>query len=274
MIGKKQQSTHEEFVAAWDRIEEIVPRADYDRLLGKAVDRIKALQAGRSMRLAYAWSGGKDSIALKAVCDAAGIEDCCYGMTQGLEYPAFLRWVTDNMPGRLAVYSNDWDLDWLADHQEMLFPANASIAGKWFAGIQHRAQRLYFTEHRIDVLLLGRRWADGNFTGRRGANGRKMFYIKDGIARFSPIADWTHEEVLASMHYEGFRDNLPPIYSWPRGYRCGTHAWAARQWCRDHDHGWSEIMEIDSSIVYEAAGRIVSARRFLDRFHSTTRRED
>lgn len=57
---------------------------------------------------------------------------------------------------------------------------------------------------------------------------------------------------------------MPPIYGWKNGYLCGTHPWPARQWTGDIENAWSEIYEIDSSIVAEAAGHIQSAKDYLE----------
>jgi hypothetical protein len=140
----------------------------------------------------------------------------------------------------------------------MLFPATATVAGKWFKGVQHLAQEKYYAQHDLDILLLGRRRVDGNFIG-----GPCNTYLSGGMLRYSPIADWSHEEVLASLKYEGYADNLPPFYRWPRGFRCGTHAWPARQWCSSVTQGWREVYEIDENIVREAAAVLPSAREFL-----------
>lgn len=253
MIGKKQSSRHENWLATLDRIEEIVPRADFDRAFEQAVARVNAYRTGA----AYAWSGGKDSMVLQAVVEAAGVRDCCFGMTSGLEYRAFLQWVTDNMPAGLTVIKNGWDLEWLARNPGMLFPANATIAGRWFKGIQHAAQDAYFKANRLAVLVIGRRVADGNQCGPNG-----YYRNAKGIARLSPLWDWSHELVLAGVRYLGLP--LAPFYAWPRGYQVGTHAWPARQWCRDEQHGWSEVHSIDPAVIVEAARLLPGARRFLD----------
>ena len=85
------------------------------------------------------------------------------------------------------------DLDWLAKHESMLFPQNSSIAGHWFSIVQHKAQRKYFLRNSLDMVLLGRRRTDGNYTGKGG----NIYTDSKGVTRFSPIADWRHEDVLA-----------------------------------------------------------------------------
>lgn len=254
-IPRKQTAQHEHFIAAMKNIERIVSRDQYEQEKSKAIERVK-IHSGK--RPAFAWSGGKDSIALAVVCEAAGVYECCLGMSN-LEYPAFLQWITDHMPHELSVYSNGWDMDWLVKNQTMLFPKTSRVAGEWFKGTQHEAQKRFFKDSQATTLFLGRRLADGNFCGKDFA------YKSNGVYRVSPIADWSHEQVLACLHYENKSHDLPPFYQWPRGYRCGTHSWPARQWCDSDYHGWSEIYEIDPSIVRQAdSAGIDSAKKYMD----------
>ena len=174
-----------------------------------------------------------------------------------LEYPAFLKWLMANKPSGCAVINTGQNLDWLAKHTEMLFPQNSAVAGRWFAKVQHKAQRCYFKQNNLDVLLLGRRRADGNFVGR----GDNIYMDSKGVSRYSPLADWSHEQILAYIHYHKLA--LPPIYDWKNGYLCGTHPWPARQWTGSEQNGWQEIYDIDKDIVITAADKLESARIFL-----------
>lgn len=235
-------------------IESTVSRNAIDFLVATTVEEIRRRCKGR--RAAFGWSGGKDSIALEHVCTLAGIEECVLVICD-LEYPAFLRWTTENMPPRLEVVSTGQDIDWLAAHPEMLFPANANLAGRWFKAVQHTGQERFYRSRDLDVLLVGRRRADGNFVGDDGE------YESKGIVRYSPIRDWRHEDVLALCHYYG--KAMPPCYDWPRGYRVGTGPWPARQWCGSVEQGWREVWEIDSDVVRVAASKLDSARDFMSK---------
>src|SRR3954466_8504926 len=64
---------------------------------------------------AYAWSGGKDSLVLEHLCRRAGVAHGVMVITD-LEYPAFLRWVTDAMPPGLTVIRRPLDLRWLSQN--------------------------------------------------------------------------------------------------------------------------------------------------------------
>jgi 3'-phosphoadenosine 5'-phosphosulfate sulfotransferase (PAPS reductase)/FAD synthetase len=113
--------------------------------------------------------------------------------------------------------------------------------------VQHRGQARYYKDNSLDILILGRRRADGNYVGK----GDNIYTNGQEITRYSPLADWTHEELLAYIHY--YQCELPPIYDWKNGYLCGTHSWPARQWTGSTLNGWKEVFEIEPAIVADAA---------------------
>ena len=131
-------------------------------------------------------------IVLGHVCEVTGVTDSMIGVCD-LEYPAFAAWVQANKPAGCEVINTHQGLDWLAKHPEMLFPQESATAGRWFSIVQHRAQREYFKAHELDIIILGRRRADGNFVGR----GSNIYTDGKGVTRFSPLAAWSHEHVLA-----------------------------------------------------------------------------
>jgi hypothetical protein len=251
---RKQTSSQADWLALIDGIEAICPRAEVERLAARAVHRIRAEAKGK--RVAFGWSGGKDSLVLAQLCAWAGVEPCVLALTH-LEYPEFLRWVTAQMPPGLTVVNTGLDLDWLARHPEMLFPQDGATAGKWFRLVQHTGQERYYRAERLDRLFIGRRRADGNYCGPAG----ESVYESRGIVRSSPIASWSHAAVVAFNVY--FDRPLPPCYDWPNGFRVGTGPWAARQYTGSIPNGWREVFTIDPTIVQAAATRIPSARAFL-----------
>lgn len=255
-MTRKQSMDHADFAAVRAKARWQITRPAIDAKINRAVDDVRAFCRGK--RSAFAWSGGKDSVVLALIAQQAGVHECVLGICD-LEYPAFLAWVTAHMPPRLEVVNTGLDLAWLAANPQMLFPQHASLAAQWFAKVQHAAQRRYYRANGLDAILLGRRRDDGNFVGRGGAN----WYDCDGMVRYSPLADWTHADVFAAIDHYGL--DLPPFYGWPRGYRCGTHPWAARQWCHGVAHGWHEVHTIDPSIVRAAADVIPSAAMYLER---------
>lgn len=244
-MARKQSITHEDFLALRDQAVATISADQQQALVAATLAEIETVTAGR--RVGYAWSGGKDSLALELVMTAAGITDCCFGMTN-LEYQAFLVWVTDHMPPGLQIFNNGWDVAWLIAHPTMLFPSNAETAGKWFSGVQHRAQRQFATTRGLDVLITGRRAEDGNYVP--GADG---CYEAGGVRRYAPLRHWRHLDVFAALHHGGRLTDMPPFYAWPRGYRVGTHAWPARQWCLNQAHGFAEVFSIEPALVHNAA---------------------
>lgn len=256
IIGKKQTSDNATFLRAWQHIEDLVSYDEAAALVAKTVRRIREQTAGK--KVGYAWSGGKDSLALQYVCELAGVTDCVLGIARDLEYPAFLEWVEENKPKGLRIWSNDTlTMKWLSEHPDMLFPAKSSRAARWFSLIQHKAQAWFFKTMDLDMIILGRRKQDGNYIGKDG-----VYTDGKGVTRFSPIADWKHEEILAVIHYF-MADNIPPIYGWKNGFTVGTGCFAARQYCKSVKQGWQEVYEIDPTVVERAAQHIESAREFI-----------
>ena len=253
-LGRKQRITNEAWLEAVATVESAVSEAALGELVAATIEDIKAKTAGK--KAAYAWSGGKDSIVLGKLCEAAGVVDSMIGVCD-LEYPAFAAWIEANKPEGCEVINTKQDLIWLAKHPEMLFPQDSTTAAQWFHIVQHRAQRMYFKAHSLDILLLGRRRADGNYVGKNA----NIYTDRTGVTRYSPLADWTHEQILAYIHYNNLP--LPPIYGWKNGYLCGTHPWPARQWAGSKENGWKEVYEIDPSIVEAAAAVIPEADSFL-----------
>lgn len=253
-LGRKQKISNDAWLEAIDRIEETISRKDLDKKVDQTIKDIKAKTKGK--KAAYAWSGGKDSLALGDICIRAGIEDCVL-VVSNLEYQAFTDWVEKFSPPKLEIINTGQDMEWLAKHPQMLFPQESNTAAQWFHIVQHRGQAKYYKAHELDMLLLGRRRADGNYVGK----GNNIYTDGKGVTRFSPLADWSHEEVLAYIHYYNLA--APPIYDWKNGYLCGTHPWPARQWTGSIMNGWREVYEIEPDIVRKAAEKIPSAKEFL-----------
>ena len=255
---RKQSMTHEDFVRVLDAVPFTHPREDFDRLFEQTVEEVRRVTKGKNV--GYAWSGGKDSIALELVMDAAGIHQCVFGRTD-LEYHAFTDWLKDHSPSELVTINNGWDIDWLKRNEHMLFAFDSKLRGRWYHGIWLTAQQTFADTRKLDILITGKRHDDGNVI--YATDGNKQ-YVSGGVTRYAPLWNWTHGDVFASLLYRDRMATLPPFYGWPRGYRCGTHAWAARK-SKPHELGWSEIMRIEPARIIEAADRgFVPARRWLE----------
>ncbi len=266
ILGKKQSISNDDWINALPFIKNTITEDEICKLEAETVSEIISKTGGK--KAAYAWSGGKDSAVLSRLCGKAGIHECMLAVCN-LEYPAFMTWVNENKPPNLEIINTGQDMDWLVRNPDMLFPdvnkndpalkrRAASLANKWFAIVQHRAQTQYFKDRKLDILLLGRRRSEGNFIGRGG----NLYTTGNGVTKHSPIAYWTHEQVLAYIAYNGLK--LPPIYGWPNGYKCGTHPWPARTGTGSVDNAWREVYAIDPSIVHEASRHFTSAKLFLE----------
>ena len=255
MLGRKQSITNEQWLETMANIKNLVPADEVKKFEKAAMADIKVKTKGK--KAAYAYSGGKDSIVLSAICEKAGVSACMMGVSN-LEYPAFMTWVEENKPAQLEIINTGHDMAWLAKHQNMLFP-DSKKAARWFSIIQHNAQTQYFKKHSLEMLIVGRRKADGNYVGKGGntyANGK-------GVTYFSPLADWPHEMLLAYIAYNNLP--LPPIYGWANGYKCGTHPWPARQHTQNTENAWHEINSIDPTLIEVAIKHgIVSAIEFRE----------
>lgn len=253
VLGRKQASNNALWLEVAGHIEDYVTREE----LAEAVATVSAAIAERTRgkRAAYAWSGGKDSIVLGDICAKLGITDCVFAHSD-LEYPAFLEWCLTNKPEGCEVIDVGLDLDWLSEHQIMLFPKSKEL-NRWYQLIQRKAFTKYFFDHDLDILLVGHRKADGNVVGKDSIVSKGS-----GEVRYAPLADWSHEMVLAYIHYNNL--SLPPIYEWRNGYRCGTHPWPSRMYMPTVEQGFREVYEIDASIVERAAEKLPSARHFLE----------
>lgn len=259
-LGRKAVNTEQEWLETAKNIESIVSLGEIRHTEEKAIEKIKEYASCYgSDNLAYGWSGGKDSLVISRLCLKAGVKKGVFG-TCDLEYPSFLNWVKQNIPYGVEPVSSGKDLMWLAKHQEMVFPDNNALKGKWYT-ITHRvSQKKYYDKRKLSGMILGRRKSDGNFT----RNGESK--DKDGRLWISPIFDWSHEDVFAYIHYQGLA--VPPIYGWKDGYSQGTHLWPMRSSFGvngkvDRMTVWKEVYEIDKSVVIEAARVISEAQKFL-----------
>ena len=255
VIGRKQSATDD---ALWryvaENIEEYVSRSELLQAVTETVRRIAETTDGK--RVAFAWSGGKDSIVLADLCRLAGVNRSVFAHTD-LEYPEFLEWCLEHKPENCEVINTKQDISWLVEHSEMLFPKGTDQQ-KWYQIVQRRAFTEFFFREGLDMLIVGHRKADGNVVGSGG-----VIKKKSGETRWAPLSNWSHEMILAYIHYNKLE--LPPIYSWKSGYRCGTHPWPSRMGMKTVEQGFQEVYEINPQIVIEAAKKLESARTFIER---------
>lgn len=251
-LKRKQGSDNANWVDVWNHIEDYVTRDELDRAVATAIQTIRDATAGK--RAVYGWSAGKDSLVLSDLCHAAGVKRCILTRTN-VEYPAFERWMMGHLPDGCVVNNLGYDLDWLAQHPDMIFP-DARHDQHWHHIQQIRGYREAYSRLRPDLIITGHRIADGNVCG-------KDHFIRknSGEVRFAPLADWPHELILAYLHYHDVE--LPPIYGWKDGWVNGTHTWPERGGKVNRMITWGEVFDIDRTIVTRAAVKLDGARMFL-----------
>lgn len=262
-VGRKQNATNESWVAALAAARERCDRGRAEALVERAAEYVRQELPSLGSSAAFAWSGGKDSIALARVARAAGI-DRCFLVASHLEYPSFEDWLTRHSPPGLDVLRIPLDLAWLRSHPDLLLPYTYRQQQEWFRLMQWNGQRKWCTEHGIDVLVMGRRKIDGNYVGKGCIN-----RTKHGFVKWSPLCDWSHEDVLDVI--VGYDEELPPVYDYPRGWRVATGPWAKRRCLQLDDveeakrQCWHEVWTADADVVREAATMLDQARSFMDR---------
>lgn len=79
----------------------------------------------------------------------------------------------------------------------------------------------------LGLIILGRHRTDGNFAGR----GTSIYTDIKGVTRSSTLPSWSHEHVLAYVHYHQLP--LPPICGWKNG----AHPWPTHQWTSSIENG-------------------------------------
>ena len=254
VMRSKYNATNEDFARTWDRCLELVPATRTELLVEKAAEEVRRHAAGK--RVAYGWSGGKDSQALRVVAERAGIFDCVLSFCS-LEWPDMERWVkTAAPPGLVIERKTEVNLDFLVKHPHLLFPASGKIGYFYSSKITHWGQQKYYSERALDLMLYGRRHQDGNFIGPGGVHTNR-----NGFTQLCPLRDWTHEETMAVAKRAGLP--MPPVYNYANGWKSGTGPWSGRQGFATKTDGWMATWTADPDVVREAATKLDSAREFM-----------
>lgn len=216
------------------------------------------IAVARAARLGYAWSGGKNSQALAYLMARAGIHTSVLCHSADLEWPAMAQWTAVTKPLGCETVTVPVGVAWLAAHPQLLFPQGRH--GTRWAQLHQQAMARWFHREALDVVAVGRRKVDGNWTGPPGTD---RYTTAHGVTVWSPLSRWSHEQLFALLEREGLA--LPPCYRWPRGFQVGTGPWPARQWTDSVDHGFDECWRIDPAVIRRAAAALPAAADWMRR---------
>ena len=262
MLNKKQNiKDNAEWLNAFEHCTDKISVAEIRDLEHKTLKLINSVGNAYG-NICSGWIAGKDSLALDRILSKAGI-DYTPVMWQGVnQYPAMIEWIANNKPENLITETVDkFTLEFLEAHPDYLFCQNGTRT-KWMSE-KWKRYKADIKKHGFDLFIVARRLKDGNICGSR-ENG---YIVKKDYNTFSPLAEWSHEQVLAYIKYENIP--LPPFYFWKRGFLIGSVAmgeWTERPVLDlSVDDVWREIYEIDKSIVFNAADTLTSAKTFLER---------
>lgn len=260
MLTKKQNITdNQEWLNAYNDATRLFSRSDIKTLEADTIRLIQRATTGFS-NVCSGWIAGKDSLVLDKVLQKSGIKYTPVMWSGINNYPAVTEWISKNKPNNLITEVIDkFTLDYLEKHPDYLFCKNGTrqnwMSEKW------KRYKKDIAKHGFDLFIVARRLKDGNVCGKK----ENDYIVKRDFTTFSPLAEWSHEQLLAYIQYENIE--LPPFYSYPRGFLIGSVAmgeWTERPaMSLTENEVWQELYEIDKSIVENAAHTLTSAKLFL-----------
>lgn len=256
----KQHSSEEDWEIEW---REATRRHSFAEILTlkEKTERIIADACQKPYIIGY--SGGKDSLVLRHMAEHCLDDPRFISCILQNEFPRFEEWLTDTAPDNI-VYVRDekLSLDFLNKNLSYLFPVDKKEQGVFVSTFRAPTYR-YLEEHGIHQFVTGKRFDDGNTCGKTDENGMHYTYMRaSGMKTLNPMADWKHSHLLAYIQY--FKIELPEIYSYPNGFRFGTHPWTERRRLdRSYKKTFDEIMGLDETILPKAAERLEIADLYL-----------
>lgn len=251
MLKSKKHNTQAEWLAAWEaaklEAETREGRERAEKLIDIGASRVP------SGATVYAWSGGKDSIALEAIMSAAGLD---YGVLasegEKWEWPSFVRYVKESKPKGLHVREMGITADFLNKRPELVWPTEYKHAWWWTVEKNQKAVHRFIESVGAEYVVMGHRTQDGNW-----CNGGS--FDKGKFTRVFPMHDFTHEDVFLLIAYIG--KGLPDQYFYEDGFMRGTRAWIVE---RNGDEAGEKVWRYDKDVLYRNMD-IEKVRMFVER---------
>lgn len=196
-----------------------VSKTEIEALTIEAVERIKTV-AKNYKNIFCGWTGGKDSLVIADLLDKGNVPYTPINFITSYEFQSFMDFIDQIKPNNLKThYADAYYLPHLNVDGGLLFLKRPKSLGEWIKKklvIQRRTLGYY----ECDLFVTGRRIEDKNFCGRKEDN-----YLAPAktYPTFSPIAEWTNEQILAYMKYNELP--LAPLYYYKNGFSNGTGGW-------------------------------------------------
>lgn len=252
-LKSRASNTQEQWMEVWTNYDKYVSLEHIRELEKRTVSEMIEVTDGK--RCAYAYSGGKDSVALSLLCNKAGI---CNGVSaiSSLFFDISIEHIKRTLPEGVRLVDTGQDMEWLFENQER-FLFNDDMF-RWYKIGHLKAQKEFYQEMNLDLMLKGKRKQDGNNIGKdlirtNSTTGNE----------YNPIRDWTHEEVIAYMRYHG--KTLSDFYWTKYGFHFGDVEWPSMNLQKGMSvyDMWEYIYSIQPSAVIEASEGIKTAKKFL-----------
>ncbi|MCQ2113335.1 MAG: hypothetical protein MJY95_08360 [Bacteroidaceae bacterium] len=255
-LKSKHYNTREEWMDVWNNYKDVQTKEFTEEMIADAVSEIKEICAGKVP--AYAWSGGKDSIALQIVCEDAGIKKgfCCYN---DLYFQKSIDFFYEHCPEGVEIVNTGEDIAWLSRNPKFLFPKGAVA---WNVRTHLRYQPIYCKKNNVDILLMGKRRQDGNWVPDNIVN-----RSSGGVDIYCPLRHWTHENVICAIRHRG--KTLSRFYLDDEiGFHFGDTKFAIMGPSRGESvcDAWNRIYSVEKMKVIQCAEHgIESAREYLNK---------
>lgn len=238
-----------------------IPKELIDEKELKAIKLIKEVTK-KYNNIVLGYSLGKDSIVVDYLLSKANVK---YKQVLFRTYYHFTEikqwWEKNKRENSLLIEIPRPTWEDLEKNSDLLFSINKKADTEWML-YKYKIQQKYLKQN-CDLFITGRRYAERNRCGAKADN----FIVKGTYDTFSPIADWTTEDVIAYLRYNDIE--LPPNYlKYKNGFAYGSIAWAERQrfnqFNNDINEKWQEVYDIEKEIVIEASKHLSSAKKWLE----------
>jgi 3'-phosphoadenosine 5'-phosphosulfate sulfotransferase (PAPS reductase)/FAD synthetase len=241
-----------------------VSKREIETLTTSAIEMINSV-VGNYKNIFCGWTGGKDSLVIASLLDKSNCKYTPINFITSYEFVSFMQFIDKIKPNNLiTLYADAYHLPHLNVDGGLLFLKRPKSLGEWIKK-KLIVQRRELKRLGCDLFVTGRRTEDKNFCGKKENN-----YVAPAntFPTFSPIAEWTNEQILAYMKYNGLL--LAPLYYYKNGFSNGTGGWPKITAINGNDYDtWDYLMTIDPDIVINASKYIDTAREYMEKNYAS-----